>query len=97
MGTSNSHPSPQKRYLTLREAVDQGFGAYSTLRKYISEGKLPAVRQGRRIRIRQSDLESLLNQNSRTIDHHIAEVVNAAPRLSEDQIARLRLALGGGR
>lgn len=31
------------------------------------------------------------------VAHHIKALVDAAPRLSDDQIARLRLALGGAR
>lgn len=89
-----SHDDQQ--LLSLAEAVDLGYGGYSTLRKYIAEDRLPAVRIGRRIKVRRSDLDLLARPTSGdTIELHIAEVVDAAPRLSDDQIARLRFALGG--
>lgn len=89
-----SHDNQQ--LLSLAEAVDLGYGGYSTLRKYIAEDRLPAVRIGRRIKVRRSDLDLLARPTSGdAIELHIAEVVDAAPRLNDDQIARLRFVLGG--
>ncbi|WP_398396877.1 helix-turn-helix domain-containing protein [Schaalia sp. JY-X169] len=56
------HPNQQchtKRYLSLKEASALGFGAYQTLRKYIADGRLPAVKIGSRVKVRLADLESL--------------------------------------
>ncbi|WP_406708913.1 hypothetical protein QEV68_05445 [Trueperella pyogenes] len=47
MGTY-SPASERTHYLPLQEAVAEGFGAYSTLRSWIAQGRLPAVdRQAR--------------------------------------------------
>lgn len=48
-----------ERLVSLQEAVDLGYGGYSTLRRYCFNGTLDAVRVGRRIRIKLSDLEAL--------------------------------------
>ena len=56
------HPNQQchtKLYFSLKEATGLGFGAYQTLRKYISDGRLPAVKIGSRVKIRLADLEAL--------------------------------------
>ena len=45
MGTY-SPQSERIHYLTLQEAVAEGFGAYSTLRLWIAQGKLPAYNTG---------------------------------------------------
>lgn len=93
----------RERYLTLQEAVTEGYGAYSTLRSWIAKGQLPAYKTGNRVKLLRSDLEALAvpvtPQSGPSIDpveRHIAAVVDAAPKLSDDQIARLRFALGGG-
>ena len=51
--------SPPTR-LALQEAAALGFAGYSTLRKKIASGELPAERVGRRYFIRESDLEAMV-------------------------------------
>ena len=51
--------SSGNHYLTLQEAVSLGYGAYQTLRTYIADGRLPAVRIGRRVKVLRSDLDKL--------------------------------------
>ncbi|GAA4757420.1 helix-turn-helix domain-containing protein [Gordonia alkaliphila] len=46
--------------LTLREAAELGYGAYSTLRKRIREGKLTAYHLGNRIVLHRDDLDALI-------------------------------------
>ncbi|WP_078057212.1 excisionase family DNA-binding protein [Corynebacterium provencense] len=46
--------------VTLQEAVEEGYGAYSTLRMWIAQGKLPAYKTGSRIKVRREDLDALL-------------------------------------
>ena len=46
--------------LTLREAAELGYGAYSTLRKRIREGKLTAHRLGNRLVASRDDLDALI-------------------------------------
>ncbi|MDY6077490.1 helix-turn-helix domain-containing protein [Mobiluncus sp.] len=96
MGTY-SPSSDRTHYLTLQEAVAEGFGAYSTLRSWIAQGRLPAYKTGNRVKVLREDLEALaVPMGIDPVEPHIKALVDAAPRLSDDQIARLRVALGGG-
>lgn len=88
----------QSTFLTLQQAVAEGFGAYSTLRLWISQGKLPAYKTGHRVKLKLSDLEALAKPVPVKVDpleSHIQAVVDAAPKLSAEQVARIRFALGG--
>lgn len=92
-----SPPSERTHYLTLQEAAAEGFGAYSTLRTWIARGKLPAYKAGNRVQVRRDDLEALaVPVGIDPVERHAKAVVDAAPRLSDEQIARLRFARGGG-
>lgn len=53
-------PTHDATYLSLADASQQGYGAYSTLRKHISDGTLPAVQIGTRLKVRRVDLDALL-------------------------------------
>nr|WP_303770816.1 helix-turn-helix domain-containing protein [Schaalia odontolytica] len=91
-----SPPSERTYYLTLKEAAAEGFGAYSTLRTWIARGKLPAYKTGNRVKVRRKDLEALaVPMRIDPVERHVKALVDAAPRLSDEQIARLRFALGG--
>lgn len=81
--------------LSLREASQLGYGGYSTLRKRIADGHLPAQRLGNRIRVRRDDLDALLNNdNPVAVDAVITRIIHAAPRLTAEQTRRLRDLLG---
>ena len=91
-----SPPSERTYYLTLKEAAAEGFGAYSTLRTWIARGKLPAYKTGNRVKVRRKGLEALaVPMRIDPVERHVKALVDAAPRLSDEQIARLRFALGG--
>lgn len=91
-----SPPSERTYYLTLQEAAAEGFGAYSTLRSWIAQGKLPAYKTGNRVKVLREDLEALaVPVGADPVERHVKALVKAAPRLSDEQIARLRFALGG--
>ncbi|MDK9661430.1 helix-turn-helix domain-containing protein [Propionibacterium freudenreichii] len=85
-------------YLSLQQATAEGYGAYSTLRKYIADGRLPAVKIGSRIKIRESDLQDLATpvrgDAEAPINVAIQRLVDAAPGLTRDQITRLSAVLG---
>lgn len=82
--------------LTLQQAVEEGYGAYSTLRLWIKQGKLHAYKTGSRVKIRRGDLESLLvPANSHTVDTIIDDLVSSAPTLSPEQRSRLATLVGG--
>lgn len=93
---SPAHVDP---LLDLIEAGQIGFGAYSTLRKKITSGVLPAVKVNGRIKVRLSDLEALaVPTNERTfedVEAAIERLVAAAPPLTPEQTRRLRDLLGG--
>lgn len=88
--------------VSLQEAVDFGYGGYSTLRAYIADGRLKAVKVGRRWRLRLEDLERLEipapghPTDRAAADAAIERLVAAAPRLTIQQRERLALILGGG-
>ncbi|WP_040162062.1 helix-turn-helix domain-containing protein [Nigerium massiliense] len=89
---------PDSGFLTLQEAVADGYAAYSTLRKYIAQGKLPAVKMGARIKVRRRDLDALLTPARPTddaVDVAIARMLAVAPPLSTEQIHKLRDVLAG--
>lgn len=50
---------PQRELFTLREAAALGWGAPSTLRKYIREGYLPAIKVFGVTKVRLTDLEAV--------------------------------------
>ncbi|MEY8566081.1 excisionase family DNA-binding protein [Corynebacterium renale] len=82
--------------VTLQEAVEEGYGAYSTLRMWIAQGKLPAYKTGSRIKVRREDLDALLTPvGPDPIDVAIDELVSAAPTLSSEQRSRLASLVGG--
>lgn len=92
-------PAPR---LTLQEAVERGYGGYSTLRKKIASGELPAERVGRRYLIREVDLEAMVAPvvgrptEHASVNAAIDRLVASAPRLSREQRERLAGILGGG-
>ena len=87
---------------SLNEAVERGYGGYSTLRKKIASGELPAERVGRRYLILESDLEALVAPvvgrptEHASVSAAIDRIVASAPRLSNEQRERLANLLGGG-
>lgn len=93
-------PRPTTR-LTLQEAARDSRIGYSTLRKRVAEGLLPAERVGRRVFIRPEHLAALSSPPvgrptlERAVDDAVARVVAAAPRLTPDQRERLASILGG--
>jgi excisionase family DNA binding protein len=51
-------------FLTVAEVADMLKLNQQTVRNWIDQGSLPALRVGRRVRIRSSDLERLLDEGS---------------------------------
>lgn len=47
-------------YLSLQEAADRVGVSVKTLRRRIAEGKLPAYRSGRIIRVRAADVDEMM-------------------------------------
>ena len=88
--------STSPRYLTRQEAVAAGYGAYSTLRSWIAQGKLPAYKTGSRVKVLRSDLDALVTPTGvDPVDAAIDKLVAAAPPLTPEQTRRLHDLLGG--
>jgi excisionase family DNA binding protein len=51
----------EESYLTVAEIAAVLKVNQQTVRNWIDQGRLPALRIGRRVRVRRSDLEQLLN------------------------------------
>lgn len=87
--------------LTLQEAADARRIGYSTLRKRVADGSLPAERVGRRLYINPAHLNVLAApvvgrpRAAAEIDSAVARVVAAAPRLTAEQRERLAAIIGG--
>lgn len=98
MSTDTQSTSPAR--LTLTTAVERGYGGYSTLRKRIASGELPAERVGNRYLVRESDLEEMVAPvtgrptERASLNTAIDRVVASAPRLSHEQRDRLASILG---
>lgn len=99
MSTPYSPQSSGTHYLTLQEAVSLGYGAYQTLRKYIADGRLPAVKIGARVKVLRSDLDALAvpkrASSFEEIEAAAERIASSAPPLTEVQIRRLGAIFGG--
>lgn len=56
------HNDSEESYLTVAEVAELLKLNQQTVRNWIDQGSLPAVRVGRRVRIKRSDLERVLDQ-----------------------------------
>ena len=89
MGTTA--PTPAKRYMSLREAVNDGYGSYSTLRAWVHQGKLPASRIGGRVKLLRSDLENLVQPITPSVPESSLSLTQEEPDPSPDPQAVDRL------
>ncbi|WP_334144603.1 helix-turn-helix domain-containing protein [Corynebacterium nuruki] len=87
----------QTSLLTLAEAVDEGYAAYSTLRSWIAKGRLPATRCGRRILIHREDLDALCHpaRSVTDITAWARAIARTAPPLSQEKAAEVARILQG--
>ena len=63
---STSGGNLEDTFLTVAEVAELLKLNQQTVRNWIDQGSLPALRVGRRVRIRRSDLERVLEQGSTT-------------------------------
>ncbi len=59
----SANPSQNDSFLTVAEVADVLKLNQQTVRNWIDQGSLPAVRVGRRVRIRRSDFERILEES----------------------------------
>lgn len=99
MGYSTPPTSDLSHYLNLTDAVALGYGAYQTLRRYTADGRLPAVKLGRRIKVLRADLDALLvpkrSLTFEDVENAVERIVATAPQLTDDQVRRLSALFGG--
>ncbi len=60
---SSHGPEPDESYLTVAEVAGMLKLNQQTVRNWIDQGSLPALRVGRRVRIRRSDLDRVLERS----------------------------------
>jgi excisionase family DNA binding protein len=58
-----SHTSPEEEYLTVAEVAETLKLNQQTVRNWIDQGSLPALRVGRRVRIKRSDFQRILEES----------------------------------
>jgi excisionase family DNA binding protein len=58
-----SHTEPEETYLTVAEVAETLKLNQQTVRNWIDQGTLPALRVGRRVRIKRSDFERILEES----------------------------------
>lgn len=90
--------APTPTLLSLATLSERFDVPVSTLRWYIREGRLPAVKIGGRIKVAEDDALALLAPVTPTgrTSAAIAAIVDAAPTLSDAQREALAVALRGG-
>lgn len=100
MGYSPPPTSDLSHYLNLSEAVELGYGSYQTLRRYIADGQLPAVKIGGRVKVLRADLDALAVPKQpvsfETVEAAVERIVASAPPLTDAQCRRLAALFGGG-
>jgi excisionase family DNA binding protein len=60
---SPSNPEPDEAYLTVAEVAQTLRLNQQTVRNWIDQGRLPALRIGRRVRIKRSDFARIVDAN----------------------------------
>ena len=93
-------PLPERDWYSLRESVELGYGGYSTLRKYIAQGKLRAHKIGGLLKVRREDLEAIVEPAGpepkfTDIEAAVERLVASAPPLTDEQVRRLASLFGG--
>lgn len=68
--TMNSEP-----LYTIKEAAALGYGADSTIRMYIRQGKLSAEKIGGRVKLRREDLDAMRRPHPSTVRSGAAQEV----------------------
>jgi excisionase family DNA binding protein len=61
-GLAVNHSDSDERYLTVAEVAETLKLNQQTVRNWIDQGSLPALRVGRRVRIKQSDFQRILER-----------------------------------
>ncbi|MGV9669798.1 helix-turn-helix domain-containing protein [Gordonia sp. NPDC003504] len=89
----SGHDDPY-RWLWLSEAEAEHYGARSTLRRYVNEGRFPtAEKVGRSWRVRKYDLDRLTRRavppSYDDVQAAVSAVAGQAPAFSDEQVRAL--------
>lgn len=76
---------PKTLYLNATQAAEHAGVDRNTIYVWVKEGKLPALRAGSRLRIRQSDLDAFMAREAE------------APKVTDDELEARAFALVNGR
>lgn len=78
--------------ISVRTVASRGLGHPHTIRRYIHEGRLPAVKVGKQFMVRESDLALLArpvnpkpSEQSFELDALVEALVDTFPALGEDR------------
>lgn len=89
---SQSHARP-RHLLTIEQAAKRAFSSVSTIKRRIKAGKLPAVRNGRKLYVSEEDLAKLFDvvpvSEEERFEELAKQLAAQAPTLSAERKARL--------
>lgn len=96
--------SADNNWVLLRDVAEsRTYGAYSTLRNYIDQGRVRAKKVAGRIKVYEPDLKALEEARSpksekayARAESAIRRVVDSAPALTDEQRERLAVLVRGG-
>ncbi len=77
--------SAEESFLTVAEVAELLKLNQQTVRNWIDQGSLPALRVGRRVRIRRSDFDRLLEEGSTGASHGASDTQQAQARPTRQQ------------
>ena len=88
----NLTPDP-RHLLTIEQAAKRAFSSASTIKRRIKVGKLPAVRNGRKLYVSEEDLAKLFDvvpvSEEERFEELAKQLAAQAPTLSAERKARL--------
>ncbi len=86
--TGEQNTPPDDGWLTVKEAAKRAHCSESTIKRRISEGKLPAIRNGRKYLVRAEDVDNLfaptLKTEQEVFDYLERQIEALALNLSEE-------------
>lgn len=82
------------KLLTLREVAEELSVSAYTLREWIRQGRMRALKIGRDWRVEQKEMERFLDRAFRPAEHLLAPVIRI-PSLAD--LSREKLGMGGGK
>lgn len=85
----------KNQYVSVKDAVERGFGSRATIMRWVRDGSVKSFRQGRLRMVCVEDCEALAASRERVVteeelvDRLARQIANAAPVLSPEGRERL--------